>query len=90
MSDMIPTQHESAVAVLREMEGEVATRIQSLSDELRLANAQQDTLLNAIAKLTRKPRVRKPQAVTETAANDTEDASRPSVFVAAGTIEEAA
>src|SRR5580765_3063950 len=59
MSDTIPVQHESAVAVLREMEGEVATKIQSLTDELRLANAQQDTLLNAISKLTRKPRVRK-------------------------------
>lgn len=91
MSDMIPTQHESAVAVLREMEGEVATRIQSLSDELRLANAQQDTLLNAIAKLTRKPRVRKPPAVTETPANDAEDAPRPTVFAApARETEEAA
>jgi hypothetical protein len=59
MSDTIPVQHESAVAVLREMEGELATKIQSLTDELRLANAQQDTLLNAISKLTRKPRVRK-------------------------------
>ena len=93
MSDMIPAHHESAVAVLREMEGEVATKIQSLTDELRLANAQQDTLLDAIAKLTRKPRVRRPRAVTETApANDADDAPRSSVFAtpAAETCEEAA
>jgi hypothetical protein len=65
MSDTIPVQHESAVAVLRDMAREVEVEIAGLAENMRLASARQDTLQDAIAKLTRKPRVRAPRPVTD-------------------------
>lgn len=93
MSDMIPTQHESAVAVLRERERGLDAERQTLARQIEKIEERQDELLNMIATLTRKPRVRRPRAVTETApANDADDAPRSSVFAtpAAETCEEAA
>ena len=85
MSDTIPVQHESAVVLLREMAADVAAEIAGHTENLRLANARHDTLQDAIAKLTRKPRVRTARPVTEQrGANDTEAAEdapgRPTVF----------
>ena len=48
MSD-IPTQHESAVAVVRKQVCELDTQIQSHGHKLELATAQRDILLDLIA-----------------------------------------
>ena len=84
MSDTIPVQHESAVAVLRDMAREVEVEIAGLAENMRLASARQDTLQDAIAKLTRKPRVRSPRVATDARepANDQpeETSARPTVF----------
>lgn len=78
MSDILPTQHESAVVVLREMEREIDTEIAGYTESLRLAGARKDTLQDAIAKLTRKPRVRNARPVIEQrGANDSEAAPEP-------------
>jgi hypothetical protein len=106
MSDNLPTQHESAVAVLREMAREVEIEAQGLTESLKLVNARGDILQDAIAKLTRVPRARKVRAVTETPANDSARkiadlpefeadpqsalGVRPSVFAAPCPAEEAA
>lgn len=71
MSDTIPTQHESAVAVLRKQVCELDTQIAATARKLELETAQRDVLLDLEALLTRKPRARKVRAATETPANDT-------------------
>lgn len=74
MSDMIPSQHESAIAVLREREAQLDVEIQTHSRALELATAQRELLLDLIATLSKKPRVRAPRALAralpETAAVD--------------------
>ena len=71
----LPTQHESAVAVLRKQVCDLDTQIAATTRKLELETAQRDVLLDLEALLTRKPRTRKVRAVTETPAND-----MPSVF----------
>jgi hypothetical protein len=90
MSDFIPVQHESALAVLRDRERDLGAEIQTDSRALELKTARHDELLDLIAALSRKPRVRTPRAVTrpapandqpEACAADAGDASpRPTVF----------
>lgn len=89
MSDTIPVQHESAVAVLQARERVLdAERLMHLGRAEKVAE-RQDELLNVIAELTRKPRAaRKPRVTTEAPANDTAEEPRPSVFAVPG--EEAA
>jgi hypothetical protein len=90
MSDVIPTQHESAVAILRERERELDIEIAGYTDSLRLANAQREVLLDMIARLTRVPRARKPRMVVEAApANDQpeETSPRPTVFATPSLVE---
>lgn len=70
MSDIIPTQHESAVAVLRKQVCDLDTQIAATARKLELETAQRDVLLDLEALLTRKPRARKVRAATETPAND--------------------
>ena len=88
MSDTIPTQHESAVAVLRKQVCDLDAQIQATTRKLELETAQRDVLLDLEALLTRKPRARKHRVTTETPANDT--AERPTVFAAPCATEEAA
>jgi hypothetical protein len=78
MSDTIPTQHESAVAVLRKQVCELDTQIQATARKLELETAQRDVLLDLEALLTRKPRARKARMAAEAPAND----SPMSVFAA--------
>jgi hypothetical protein len=91
MSDFIPVQHESALAVLRDRERDLGAEIQTDSRALELKTARHDELLDLIAALSRKPRVRAPRAITrpaaaandqpEACAADAGDASpRPTVF----------
>jgi hypothetical protein len=70
MSDNLPTQHESAVAVLRKQVSDLDAQIQATARKLELETAQRDVLLDLEALVTRKPRARKVRAVTETPAND--------------------
>ena len=89
MSDTIPTQHESAVALMRDRASQLAAEMQGHARKLEVATERHEELLDMIALLTRKPRTRKPRAVTEAPANDAAEESRPSVFAAPAT-EEAA
>lgn len=89
MSDTIPTQHESAVAVLRERERVLDAEIGVHARRVEVLSERRDELLDLIATLTRKPRTRKPRTVTEAPANDAED-QRPTVFAAPAVTEEAA
>jgi hypothetical protein len=98
MSDLpIPTQHESAVAVLRDRERELDADIQADSRALELKTARRDELLDLIATLSRRPRVRTPRVVraSEPANDQPEDASQrplapPTVFATPSLAEEAA
>lgn len=86
MSDMIPAQHESAIAVLREREAQLDGEIQTHSRALELATAQRELLLDLIATLSKRPRVRAPRApsrpMSEPANDQPEHVSpRPTVFV---------
>jgi hypothetical protein len=96
MSDVIPTQHDAAILVLREREAQLDGEIQTHSRALELATAQRELLLDLIATLSRKPRARSPRAVSravpetapETCANDPGDASpRPTVFATPSLVE---
>lgn len=85
MTEAIPVQHESAVAVLREREVQLDSEIQTHARALELATAQRELLLDLIATLSRKPRIRAARAAARPAsepANDQPDAPapRPSVF----------
>ena len=82
MSEVIPTQHESAIAVLREREAQLDGEIQTHSRALELATAQRELLLDLIATLSRKPRVRAPRAVIRAAplTDTADDTQRPTVF----------
>ena len=87
----IPTQHESAVAVVRKQVCDLDAQIQVTARKLELETAQRDVLLDLEALLTRKPRARKTRATVEAPANDSaeENTPRPTVF-ATPSIEEAA
>ncbi len=82
MSDIIPVQHESAVAILRERIGEFDSEIGGYTESLRLANAGREVLLDMVARLTRVPRAKKSRVVVEAPANDQpeETSPRPTVF----------
>jgi hypothetical protein len=80
-SDIIPAQHVSAVAVLRERERVLDAEIEGYQRQMDIANARRDELLDLIATLTRKPRVRKPRAVAEATPEATTD-PRPSALTA--------
>jgi hypothetical protein len=85
MSDVIPAQHESAIAVLREREAHLDSEIQAHSRALELATAQRELLLDLIATLSKKPRVRAPRPVPRPAPDPVNDptevaSQRPSVF----------
>jgi hypothetical protein len=92
MSDVIPTQHDAAILVLREREVQLDGEIQTHSRALELAAAQRELLLDLIATLSRKPRVRAPRAVTRVPvepANDQpeEPSPRPTVFATPSLVE---
>ena len=89
MSDTIPTQHESAVALMRDRASQLAAEMQGHARKLEVATERHEELLDMIALLTRKPRARKPRTVAEAPANDAAEEARPSVF-AASVAEEAA
>jgi hypothetical protein len=64
MSDMIPTPFDAAIDLLRERERQLDTEAQSLI-------IRRDEVREMIAVLTsRKPRIRKPRAVTEAVSDD--------------------
>lgn len=95
MSDTVINPMDAAILVLRERERELDGEIQSHTRQVEIATARRDELLDLIATLSRKPRLRKPRAVTEASPNTTEDiAPRPNVFAApreaAGDMVEAA
>ena len=93
MSDIIPTQHESAVLVVRERAELLAADIQAQRRNLEIATARHEELLDLIAMLSRKPRVRAPRVARPVEpANVTpeESAPRPSVFAAPSGEAEAA
>lgn len=92
MSDVIPTQHESALVVLRDRERDLDAEIQTHTRALELATAQRELLLDLIATLSRKPRMRTPRAVTRVPvepANDQpeEPSPRPTVFATPSLVE---
>jgi hypothetical protein len=84
MSDIIPTNPmDAAIVVLRERERELDGEIQNHTRQLEIASARRDELLDLIATLSKKPRLRKPRAVTEAAPSATEAAlaaPRSSIF----------
>ncbi len=82
MSESSP--HDAAIFVIRDnvllLDGEIAGH----ADRLRIATAQREVLLDLIATLSKKPRVRTPRAVPRPLpepANDTEapEAAGPTV-----------
>ena len=80
---IIPAQHESAVVILRELASETDAEIQALTHKIELAQERHGGFLDAIARLTRVPRTRKPRTIREMTegASDPEDPSpRPTVF----------
>ena len=87
MSDTTP--HDAAILVLRERERDLDGEIQGHQRALEIATARREELLDLIALLSRKPRVRKARAAAEP---QPEPANDPvSVFGApSGAIVEAA
>lgn len=81
---IIPTQHESAVVILRELANETDAEIRTLTHKIELAQERHGGFLDAIARLTRVPRTRRPRVVSESQApaNDQpeETSPRPTVF----------
>jgi hypothetical protein len=96
MSDIIPVQHESAVAILHTRACELFREIEAQKRALEIATAKHDELLDLIATLSRKPRVRTARKPVEPAndqpANDQPEdtSSRPTVFASPSMAEEAA
>ena len=76
----IPVQHESAVAILRDRERVLDAEIGVHTRRVEILTERRDELLDLIATMTRKPRVRKARVATEAAPDTADDAPRPNVF----------
>jgi hypothetical protein len=89
MSDLIPTPHDAAIAVITERARELDAEILGHQRCIDVATASRNELLDLVATLSRKPRARRPRAVPE-AANDTaEESLRSTVFAVPGVGEAA-
>ncbi len=84
MSDtIIPSAMDAAIVVLRDRERELDGEIRNHTRQLEIATARRDELLDLIATLSKKPRLRKPRAVAEAPPSTVEEvAPRPSIFAA--------
>ena len=67
-ADTIPAQHDSAVAILRDRESELDAEILTHQHKLDIAIQRREEILEAISRLSRKPRARKPRALTDVSA----------------------
>jgi hypothetical protein len=92
MSDNLnPSPHDAAIAVISERARELDADILGHQRCIDVATARRDELLDLVATLSRKPRARKPRAVTEATPSAMEEAApRPSVFAAPCDVAEAA
>jgi hypothetical protein len=88
MSDIIPTPHDAAIAVITERARELDTEILGHQRCIDVATASRNELLDLVATLSRKPRARRtrpmPAGVTLLLDDTAEESPRPTVFAVPG------